>query len=89
MYLDVNDRNLSINCMPNDYRFYYKWEKRNGNISSAAQGLSSSQLFITDPVPEDSGEYRCIMSNSTGNIASDYKTIVIEGMLVAHPKRIF
>ena len=89
VYLDANDRNLSIDCIPGDYRFYYKWEKKNGNISYGTQGMYSSQLFITDPVPEDSGEYRCIMSNSTGSIASDYKGIVILGMLVTYTERSF
>lgn len=81
IYLDAINRNLSLHCIPIDKRFHYKWEIRSGNISSRAQGTNSSELFIPSPVPEDSGEYRCIISNSTGTIASDYKRIVIQGVI--------
>jgi len=78
--LAINDYNLSMECIPERNNFSYKWEKRNDSFSSRVQGINSSQLNIYNVTSEDAGDYRCVMSNSTGNIASDYKTITIEGI---------
>ena len=77
--LAINNYNLSMKCIPERDRFSYKWEKRNDNFSSRVQGIHSSQLNIYNVTPKDAGDYRCIMSNSTGDIVSNYKTITIEG----------
>ena len=70
---------LSVYQITITYTIQTEWEIRDGGISSEAQ--FSSELFIADSVTEDSGEYRCIISNSTGTIASDYKRIVIQGFV--------
>jgi len=80
--LAVNDYNLTMECTPERERFSYKWEKRNDNFSPGVVGIHSSRLSIYNVTPEDAGDYRCIMSNSTGVIASSYKTITIEGKIV-------
>ena len=68
-----------MECIPERDGFSYMWEKRNDNFTSRAQGICSSQLNIFNVTPEDSGDYQCVMSNSTGVIASNYKTITVEG----------
>ena len=78
--LDASNKTLSIDCLPLDHTVTYKWEKRNDEISSRAQGVYSSRLFISNPVPEDSGEYRCIIRNSTGTIASEFAKVVVQGI---------
>ena len=78
--LTVNDRKLLMNCLPYDVKFNYKWERKNTKLPSTAHGVNSQQLTITNLKPKDSGEYRCIMSNSTGMIASDYASVIIEGL---------
>ena len=65
--------------MPQMDGFTYKWEKRNDKFTSTVQGIHSSQLNIYNVTPEDAGDYRCVMSNSTGVIASNYKPITVEG----------
>jgi len=70
-----------MKCTPKRDDFSYKWEKRNDNLSSRIQGIHSFQLNVYNVTPEDAGDYRCLMSNSTGVIASNYKTITIEGNL--------
>jgi len=77
--LVINDYNLSVECIPERDGFSYAWEKRNDNFSSRVQGIYSSQLNIYNVTPEDAGDYRCVMSNSTGMIVSNYKTITIKG----------
>ena len=78
--LTVNDFRLSLRCdIPNGNDFEYRWEKKNGNISRS-QSINSRDLIITDLKPEDSGEYWCIVSNSTGVISSDYSQLTVEGL---------
>ena len=80
--LTVNDETLLINCLPHDTNFSYMWERKYMKLPSTAQGINSEQLTITSLKPKDSGEYRCIMSNSTGMIASEYILITIKGLWI-------
>ena len=79
--LTVNDFILSMKCIPYDSGFDFKWEKKNENISRA-QGINSRQLTITNLRPEDSGEYRCTVSNSTGVTISDYSLLTVKGLFL-------
>ena len=79
--LTVNNVNMSMRCIPNQHDLYYVWEKRNDNLPSRAQGVHSSTLTIINLKPEDSGEYRCVVSNSTGRIASEYLPVTIKGIV--------
>ena len=76
--LTVNDFRLSMECIPHGSDFEYKWEKKNEGNIPRSQGINSS-LIITDLRPADSGEYQCIVSNSTGIIKSDYMLLTVEG----------
>ena len=79
--LTVNDLRLSLRCnIPNGIDFKYRWEKKNEKNISRSQGINSRSLIITDLRPEDSGEYRCIASNSTGVISSDYSSLIVKGL---------
>ena len=78
--LTVNDFKLSMECTPHDNNFEYRWEKKNERITSRSQGINSRYLTISDLRPADSGEYRCIVSNSTGAISSDYSILSVEGL---------
>ena len=79
--LTINDFTLLMRCLlykmvnPN-----FTWEKKNSKLPSTAQGVYSDQLTITKLNPKDSGEYRCIVSISTGMIASDYSLVTIRGL---------
>ena len=77
--LTVNDYNLTMKCLPNNNNFKYKWIKKNEALPSRAKGANTSQLTITNLKPEDSGDYQCAMSNSTGTISSSFSTISITG----------
>ena len=78
--LTVNDRKLLMKCLPYDVNFNYKWERKNAKLPLKARGVNSEQLAIPNLKPKDSGEYRCIISNSTGLIASDYESVTIKGL---------
>ena len=80
--LMVNNFNLSMQCGNYSKDFNYHWEMKNGRFNSRAQGVNSYQLTITNLKPDDAGEYRCAMSNSTGRLLSDYVSITIKGMFL-------
>jgi len=71
-----------MKCMPLSSNLKYYWEKRKGNFPSRANGVHSQTLTIVHLRPEDSGEYRCTVSNSTGSITSDYAQVVIQGIAI-------
>ena len=78
----INDNaTLLMKCLSYDTNFTYKWQKKNGRLPIRAQGVNTEELIITKLGPEDSGEYQCIVSNSTGMIASDYLLLIIRGLL--------
>ena len=79
--LTVNNFRLSMECIPYGSDYEYKWEKKNENIIPRSQGTNSRHLNINDLRPADSGEYRCIVSNSTGTIISDYLLLTVEGSM--------
>ena len=79
--LKVNNHTLQMKCLPYDKRFSYKWERKNMQLPLNAHYVNSEHLVIFNVMPEDSGEYRCIMSNSTGQIASDYSLVTVKGLI--------
>ena len=80
--LTINSYNFSLKCQPFNNNLHYLWEKRNSTLPSRAHNAHSSTLTITYLRPEDSGEYRCTVSNSTGRLISDYVKVIIEGNYV-------
>ena len=79
--LTINNFTLLMKCLL--YKMVnlnFTWEKKNNKLPSTAQGVYSDQLTITKLSPKDSGEYRCVVSNSTGMIASDYSLVTIRGL---------
>ena len=81
--LKINNYKLRMVCLPSNKNFIYsyKWERKDKKLPLNAQYTSSGGLYITDLKPEDSGEYRCIISNSTGQIASDYSLVTVTGLI--------
>ena len=77
--LTMNNHNLTMKCLSNMSNLNYKWIKKNNVFSSRAQGVNTSQLTIVNLKPEDSGDYQCVMSNSTGTISSNFSTVNITG----------
>ena len=82
--LTTNNYNLSLECeiMP-DNGFHYEWVKRSKPLPMERIQVHSSRMTIKNLKPEDSGDYRCIVSNSTGAIRSQYKKVVVTGTYVS------
>ena len=77
--LTINDYMLTMKCLPNLNNFNYKWIRKNNVLPSRAQGVNTPQLTIVNLRPKDSGDYQCVMSNSTSTIRSNFSTINITG----------
>ena len=77
--LTINNYILTIKCLPNKNNFNYKWIKKNDVLPSRAQGVNTSQMTIVKLRPKDSGEYQCVISNSTGTISSNFSTLHVQG----------
>ena len=77
--LTVNDYNLTMKCLPNNNNFNYKWIRKNNVLPSRAQGTNTSQLTITNLKPDDAGDYKCVINNSTGTISSNFSAVSITG----------
>ena len=77
--LTVNNYYLTMKCLPDKGNFNYKWIKKNDVLLSRTQGVNTSQLIIVNLAPEDSGDYQCVISNSTGTISSNFFTVNVIG----------
>ena len=56
--------NLSLYCEAIGATSYY-WQRQNGSIPPSATGVNTDTLTIVNPTPEDSGNYRCAVSNGS------------------------
>ena len=75
--------NLTLTCIANGASYYY-WERENGDIPFDTIGVNTSNLTFIDVQPEDSGNYRCVVTNDCDVTSySDYSTVtVIEGNIL-------
>ena len=82
--LTTNNYNLSLECeIMADNGFHYEWVKRSKPLPMERVQVHSSRMTIKNLKPEDSGDYQCIVSNSTGAIRSQYKKVVITGTYIS------
>ena len=77
--LTINNYNITMKCLTSMRNLNYKWIKRNDVLPSRAQGVNTPQLTIVNLKPEDSGDYQCVVSNSTGTMSSNFSTANITG----------
>ena len=70
-----------MKCIPHSSHLHYTytWIKKNEVLPSRAQGINSSHLTIVNLKPKDSGDYQCVVSNSTGKISSNFTAVKIIG----------
>ena len=71
-----------MKCIPvnNHLRYTYTWIKKDDVLPSRARGVNSPRLTIVNLRPKDSGDYRCVVSNRTGRINSEFSTVNIIGI---------
>jgi len=77
--LTVNNYNLTMKCLPVKSNLNYTWIIKNDIVLSRVHGVNSSHLTIINLKPEDSGDYQCLVSNSTGKISSNFAIVNITG----------
>jgi len=57
----------------------YNWERQNGSIPSGATGVNTYILTFINLTPQDTGNYRCIVTNASGSSESNYITVTVNG----------
>ena len=79
--------NVTLKCTAYGASFFY-WERENDDIPTDTIGVNTSNLTFIDIQREDSGSYRCVVTNDCGVTSySDYSTVtVIEGNLFINSK---
>ena len=79
--LESNFTNTSLTCKA-EGASEYSWERQSGSVPSDAIGLNTNTLTLINLRLEDAGKYRCVATNGSGNIQSDYATLTIKGTYV-------
>jgi len=69
---------ISLTCEAVGGTLYY-WGRQDGNIPIGTTGVNTNTLTIVNVKPEDSGNYRCVVSNDSGENFSDYAAITVCG----------
>ena len=77
--LFVRNYNLTMQCHPLKTDLHYRWNRKNASLPASAIGVNTSTMTIYRLTPEDAGDYRCILSNISGVIASEYAALKING----------
>ena len=76
--LTINNYNLTLKCLPNQKNYNYNWMRKNDVLPLRAKGTNTSELTIVNLRPEDSGDYRCTISNGIVTISSNFSAIKIK-----------
>ena len=71
---------ITLSVAAEGLRLAFSWQRTDGepiSLSSRVEGESTSQLTIRGARREDSGGYRCEVSNAAGTVRSRVATIIV------------
>jgi outer membrane protein assembly factor BamB len=69
----AKNSNVTFSVAAGGTALSYQWQKNNTNIS----GANSATLSLNSVVVSDSGNYRCVVSNTAGSATSDNATLTV------------
>jgi len=78
MVKSSDSNHLSLTCKAIGSKSYC-WEKRDGIISPGANGINSETLTLVNLTSDDTGYYRCVVSDDSDEDYSNYAKITVMG----------
>ena len=78
----MDDENVTLHGIADGEGLSYSWKRQNLELPHSATGNTTNTLVISGVREEDSGNYRCTVSNKFGTVSSDYVSLNVAGMVL-------
>ena len=73
-----------MDCLPSNTSLAYQWIKRGEKLPRKVIGIYTPHLTIPNIQVQDTGEYGCQLTNSSGFIYSKFEHLKVKGTHVRH-----
>ena len=73
----TGNESAAFTCLAEGEGLSYSWQRQGSHLPLST---TTHTLVISEVREEDSGNYRCIVENRFGQVASDYASLNVTGM---------
>jgi len=71
--------NISLTCEASENITSYSWKKQRSTLPMNTAGMNTSVLSLINVTIENSGYYRCVATNGSGNSYSNFAHLYVYG----------